>query len=225
MKGLVLGGTGVIGSAVVRGLRARGVETTFTWHGNEARAKELGGAAVQVDLTRADFADRLFDTTFDILVHCAAVHPLAPLADLTAADFDVPVALAGRATFLAIRAFSRRLIAEKKPGHVVLVGALERAQSLPLSAPFAAAQGMLGPLAMSFSKELGPHRILVNLVAGGLVGDGVSRVLGPSDVESYKKLSALHRLGTAEEIAAPVLFLALDNRYMTGKTLAANGGI
>ena len=80
-------------------------------------------------------------------------------------------------------------------------------------------------LRQPFSKELGPHRILVNLVAGGLVGDGVSRVLGPSDVESYKKLSALHRLGTAEEIAAPVLFLALDNRYMTGKTLAANGGI
>lgn len=225
MKALVLGGSGVIGSAVVRGLRARGIETTFTWHTNEARAKELGGDAIRVDLTNPDFAPRLFSTTFDVLVHCAAVHPLAQLEDLSVADFDAPVALAGRATFLAVRAFSERLIAEKKPGHVVLVGALERAQSLPLSAPFAAAQGMLGPLAMSFAKALGPHGILVNLVAGGLVGDGVSRVLAPADVENYKKLSALHRLGTADEIVAPILFLALDNRYMTGKTFAANGGI
>lgn len=225
MKALVLGGSGVIGSAVVRGLRARNVETTFTWFENETKAKALGGDAIRVDLTKPDFASVLFSTTFDILVHCAAVHPLATFADLGAADFDTPVALAGRATFLAVQAFSKRLIAEKKPGHVVLVGALERAQSLPLSAPFAAAQGMLGPLAMSFAKELGPHGILVNLVAGGLVGDGVSRVLAPSDIENYKKLSALHRLGTADEIVAPILFLALDNRYMTGKTLAANGGI
>ena len=225
MKAMVLGGTGVIGSAVVRGLRARGVGTTFTWHSNEAKAKELGGESMRVDLTDPRAVAPLFSTTFDILVHCAAVHPLAPFSELKAPDFDAPVALAGRATFLAVQAFSKRLIAEKKPGHVVLVGALERAQSLPLSAPFAAAQGMLGPLAMSFAKELGPHGILVNLVAGGLVGDGVSRVLAPADIENYKKLSALHRLGTAEEIAAPILFLALENRYMTGKTLAANGGI
>ena len=225
MKAMVLGGTGVIGSAVVRGLRARGVETTFTWHSNEAKAKELGGESVRVDLTDPIAVAPLFSTTFDVLVHCAAVHPLASFADLSAADFDGAVALAGRATFLAVQAFSKRLIGEKKPGSVVLVGALERAQSLPLSAPFAAAQGMLGPLAMSFAKELGPHGILVNLVAGGLVGDGVSRVLAPADIENYKKLSALHRLGTADEIAAPILFLALENRYMTGKTLAANGGI
>lgn len=222
---LVLGGTGVIGEAVVKGLRARGVETSFTWHTNEAKAKALGEGARRVDLTQPNFAAALFDRTFDILVHCAAVHPVAPFEDLTAADFDAAVMLSGRATFLAVQAFSKRLIAEKKPGHVVLVGALERAQSLPLSAPFAAAQGMLGPLAMSFSKELGPHGILVNLVAGGLVGAGVSRVLGPADVENYKKLSSLHRLASAEEIAAPILFLALENEYMTGKTLAANGGI
>lgn len=225
MRALVLGGTGVIGSAVVRGLRARGVETTFTFHTNQAKATELGGPSVKVDLTDPDAIAPLFASTFDVLVHCAAVHPLGRFADLGAEDFDTPVALAGRATFLAVRAFSARLVAEKRPGHVVLVGALERAQSLPLSAPFAAAQGMLGPLAMSLAKELGPHGILVNLVAGGLVGDGVSRVLDAESIETYRKLSALHRLGRAEEIAAPVLFLALDNRYMTGKTLAANGGI
>lgn len=227
-RALVLGGTGVIGSAVVTALRARGVETTFTWHAHGEKARALGGSAIQVDLRDPRATRALFETTYDVLVHCAAVHPLAPFDDLTAEDFDAAVTLSGRATFVAVQAFAKRWNAEKRDGaqaHVVLVGALERAQSLPLSPPFAAAQGLLGPLAMSFAKELGPRGILVNLVAGGLVGSGVSKVLDAASVEDYKKLSSLHRLATAEEIAAPVVFLALDNRYMTGKTLAANGGI
>lgn len=223
---LVLGGTGAIGSAVVRALAERGVPTTFTWFQNEARARELGGGGVRVDLSKPSEIRALFaERTPDILIQCAAVHPRAPLAELTADDFDAAMALSGRATFVAVQELARKLIAEKRVGHVVLVGALERAQSLPLSAPFAAAQGMLGPLAMSFAKELGPHGILVNLVAGGLVGSGVSRDLDPAQKGAYEKLSALRRLGTPEEIAAPVVFLALENRYMTGKVLAANGGI
>jgi NAD(P)-dependent dehydrogenase (short-subunit alcohol dehydrogenase family) len=126
---------------------------------------------------------------------------------------------------VAVQEIARGLAEEKRPGHVVFVGALDRAQSLPLTPTFAAAQGMLGPLAMALAKELGPQGILVNLVSGGLVGAGISRDLDPSLVRDYEKLSALRRLGRPEEIAAPVLFLALDNEYMTGKTLAANGGI
>ena len=225
-QALVLGGSGVIGSAVVRALAARGVETTFTWFRNEARARELGAGGVRVDLGKPAEIRALFsDRSPDILIQCAAVHPRGSLSELSADDFDAAMALSGRATFVAVQELARKLIAEGRPGHVVLVGALERAQSLPLSAPFAAAQGILGPLAMSFAKELGPHKILVNAVAGGLVGAGVSRDLDPAQVRAYEKLSALHRLGKPEEIAAPVVFLALDNRYMTGKVLAANGGI
>jgi len=223
---LVLGGTGVIGSAVVRALAARGVPTTFTYFQNEARARELGAGGVRVDLGKPAEVRALFtERTPDILIHCAAVNRQGALSELTVDDLDASLALSGRATFIAVQELARKLIAEGRPGHVVLVGALERAQSLPLSAPFAAAQGILGPLAMSFAKELGPHGILVNLVAGGLVGSGVSRDVDPAQLRAYEKLSALHRLGRPEEIAAPVVFLALDNRYMTGKVLAANGGI
>lgn len=225
-EALVLGGTGVIGSAVVRALQARGVATSFTYLRNEAGARALGPGGVRVDLTKPEEIRTLFAARSpDVLIHCAAVHPRAPLAELSADDFDAAVALSGRATVIAVQELAKKLIAAQRPGHVVLVGALERAQSLPLSAPFAAAQGMLGPLAMSFAKELGPHGILVNLVAGGLVGAGVSQDLDPEQTRAYEKLSALRRLGKPEEIAAPVVFLALENRYMTGKVLAANGGI
>jgi NAD(P)-dependent dehydrogenase (short-subunit alcohol dehydrogenase family) len=206
-RALVLG-TGAIGSAVVRGLAARGVES-------KAVSRSTG-----VDLANADQVRALFRDPYDILVHCAAIHPPA---DASIDEFDAAVALSGRATYVAIRAFAEARAGQ--PGHVILVGALERAQSLPLTPAFAASQGMLGPLAMAFAKELGPKGILVNLVTGGLTGSGASARLSAEQKATYEKLSALHRLATPDEIAAPVVFLALDNAYMTGKTLAANGGI
>jgi 3-oxoacyl-[acyl-carrier protein] reductase len=120
---------------------------------------------------------------------------------------------------------ARRLVADGRSGHVVLVGALDRAQSLPLSVAFAAAQGMLGAMTMALAKELGPSGVRVNLVAGGPTRTGLSARLDPVLLADYERLSALRRVGTADEIAACVTFLALENEYMTGKVLAANGGI
>lgn len=232
---LVLGGTGAIGAAVLRALARRGLPATFTYRTSEARARALaaehGQTALRVDLARPDAIRGMFaaldarGVVADVLVHAAAVHRAAPLAELTADDFDGAVAVTGRAAFVAVQELARRLASSRAPGHVVFVGALDRAQSLPLTPTFAAAQGMLGPLAMALAKELGPAGVRVNVVAGGLVGAGISRDLDPALVRDYEKLSALRRLGTAEEIAAAVAFLALENEAMTGKVLPANGGI
>ncbi len=234
---LVLGGTGVIGAAVVKALVDRGLSTTFTFLRNEDKARALvlacasRATSMRVDLTQSKEILRLFgalderDVTCDVLVHCAAVHANTKLTELTEEELDHAVALTGRAAIVAVRELASRLAHREVGGHVVLVTALERTQSLPLAPAFAASQGMLGPLAMSLAKELGPRNILVNTVAGGLVGKGISQHLDPKRVKDYEKLSALRRLGTPEEIAAAVVFLGLDNTYMTGKTLAANGGI
>lgn len=232
---LVLGGTGVIGAAVVKALVERGLSTTFTFLRNEEKARTLASSSratsMRVDLTQSKEILQLFaalderGVTCDVLVHCAAVHASRKLTELTEEEVDHAVALTGRAAIIAVRELASRLARREVGGHVVLVTALERTQSLPLAPAFAASQGMLAPLAMSLAKELGPRNILVNTVAGGLVGKGISQHLDPKRVKDYEKLSALRRLGTPEEIAAAVVFLGLDNTYMTGKTLAANGGI
>jgi NAD(P)-dependent dehydrogenase (short-subunit alcohol dehydrogenase family) len=111
------------------------------------------------------------------------------------------------------------------PANVVFTGALHAGQSLPLSAPFAAAQGALGPLAMSLAKELGPKNVRVNLVTGGLTNAGISASIAPARVADYERFSALRRLGTSDEIAAPIVWLALDNTYVSGKVFPVNGGI
>ena len=112
-------------------------------------------------------------------------------------------------------------------GHIVLVGALDRAQSLPLPVHFAATQGMLSAMAMALAKELGPlghprqhggarrprRRPLARASIAGLVAtyESSARCAAPG-----------HARGGG---AKRSLWLALENTYMSGKVLSVNGGI
>jgi 3-oxoacyl-[acyl-carrier protein] reductase len=109
--------------------------------------------------------------------------------------------------------------------HIVLVGALDRTQSLPLPPHFAATQGALAALAMALGHELGSAGIFVNLVALGLLDGGLSRELVSRRRKDYETFSALRRLGTTKEAAKVIVWLALENTFIQGKVVSANGGI
>jgi 3-oxoacyl-[acyl-carrier protein] reductase len=218
-RALVIGGTGAIGSAVLRGLAKKRVPTTFTYRSNETKARalasELDARPVALDLTDLA-AVRSFDLAgITALVFCAA-------SSFSNDETDDEITRALTVSVHAPLVMARGL---GGPANVVFVGALHAGQSLPLSAPFAAAQGALGPLAMALAKELGPRDVRVNLVTGGLTNGGISASIAPARIADYERFSALRRLGTAEEIAEPILWLALDNTYVSGKVFPANGGI
>ncbi|MFO0759386.1 MAG: SDR family oxidoreductase [Byssovorax sp.] len=135
-----------------------------------------------------------------------------------------PEAVSVRSAYLAARALMGPMSAGAG-AILVFVGALDRGQSLPLPAAFAASQGALGALAMALAKELGPAQIRSNLLVSGLLDGGISRALSPKLREDYLALSALRRLGRPEEVAKVAAWLLFDNRYLSGKTVTVNGGI
>jgi 3-oxoacyl-[acyl-carrier protein] reductase len=180
-----------------------------------ALASELDQRAVQLDLGDLS-AVRSFDLSgVTSLVFCAA-------SAFSIEENDDEIA---RALTVSVHAPLVMCRALSGPANVVFAGALHAGQSLPLAAPFAAAQGALGPLAMALAKELGPKNIRVNLVTGGLTNAGIAAAIAPARVLDYQRFSALRRLGTTDEIAAPIVWLALDNTYVSGKVFPANGGI
>ena len=128
------------------------------------------------------------------------------------------------APLLAIQALSTKMRAQAG-GDVVLVGALNIGQSLPLPTAFATTQGALTSMAMASAKELGPHGIRVNVVAAGVLDGGMASRLSNETVEDFKKFSALRRTGRAADVAKVVRWLALENTYMSGKVVPVNGGI
>jgi NAD(P)-dependent dehydrogenase (short-subunit alcohol dehydrogenase family) len=228
-RALVFGGSGYVGSEVVAELRRQGVETVFTYLSNEAKAKQIakehGALAEKVDLADSTAVQALVGkTSADIFVHCAGISQLLTLDSISDADWARAHAINVQAAFTASRMLAPHM-AKKKSGHIVLVGALDRTQALPLPVHFAATQGALSALTMGLAKELGSDGILVNQVALGLLEGGLSAALGKELAEDYKNFSALRRMGTAREAAKAITWLALENTYISGKVISVNGGI
>jgi 3-oxoacyl-[acyl-carrier protein] reductase len=228
-RALVFGGTGTVGREVLRGLAEAGVSTVFTYHHSRERAAELA-SSLGFEGRPVDLADpaqargliRSLDPPPDVFVHCAAVNPARPFVDLTDEDWQRLQAVNVQSALVACQELAPRM---KAGGDIVLVGALDRTQSLPLPPHFAATQGALGALTMALAKELGPAGIRVNLVALGLLEDGLSRDLSPELLADFERFSSLRRRGRAAEAAKVLLWLALHNSYMSGKVLSVNGGI
>lgn len=229
-RALVLGGTGAVGSAVARELRTREVTCTLGYHQNAARAEalagELGCQIARLDATdgRGLAAFIRESGPFDILVHAAATLERAPLAELTDAAFDAAFALNARSALIACREIAPAMI-DRGDGDILLVGGLDRAQSLPVPVAYAATQGMLAAMAMALAKELGPHGVRINMIALGLLDTGLSLALDNRLREDFLAFSALRRFGTAAEAAVAIAWLALHNRYLNGKVIPINGGL
>ena len=235
MKALVFGGTGTVGSEVVRAFAAADVQTLFTFHRSkekaEALAKETKQEARAIDLREPAAIRALVESLEtagqgpEVFVHCAAVTRPALFGGVSDADWDEVTAVNARSAFVAVQALSAGM-SQRKRGDIVLLGALDRAQSIPVPVHFAATQGMISAMTMALAKELGPSGIRVNQIALGVLAEGgVSRDLNAKLVADYRNFSALQRTGTAREVAGVIAWLALENTYMSGKVLPVNGGI
>ncbi len=148
------------------------------------------------------------------------------MIELDIATWQRAVAVNVQSAMMIVQWLAQRHAGEtRRFRHVVLVGGLDRTQSLPLPAGFAATQGALNALTMALGHELGPKGVFVNLVALGVLDGGLSRELMSQRVKEYEMFSALRRRGTADEAAKVITWLALENTYIQGKVLSVNGGI
>ena len=226
---LLFGGTGAIGSAVARELARRGLVATFTYLSRDQQAaalsREYGHRAVRCDLANAgetrSFLASL-DPAPDVVIHCAAISGNHSIAEIDDELWNRMMSINARSALLAAQDLAAR---GGKGGDIVLVGALDRAQSLPLPVHFAASQGTLSAMVMALAHELGPQGIRVNMITLGVMGGGLSETLAMESRKDYKRFSALRREGTPDEAARTIAWLALENSYIQGKVIPVNGGI
>lgn len=233
-RALVLGGTGTVGRAVLAELARAEVPAVFTYRSSKERADELARTgerrAVRLDLDDLDAVRSCIDELIgageipDALIDCAAIAAAADIADITDELWARAQRINCQAPFVVCQRLAEHWRANRR-GDVVLVGALDRVQSLPMPVAFAATQGMLSGLTMGLAKQLGGDGIRVNMVALGLLGEGLSLEVSPQLYDDYHRFSALRRSGTAEEAARFITWLALHNQYMNGKVVPVNGGI
>lgn len=233
---LVTGSSQGIGKAIALKLAADGAKVIVHARGAgkaEAVAEQIcaqGGTADVVlgDLTAGEAATTVVEQAFavhgalDILV-CNAGGGKGGLAvNQTVEAIDSVLALNLRSTMLATIAFAR--LTESDRGRVVFISSGMATHAAPGVSIGAAAKAGAECFIRSVAQELGPRGITCNSVAPGCTR--TEMIAGQSWPDQVPPWTALRRLGEPEDIADVVAFLASDEaRWLTGLTIAANGGL
>jgi len=236
---IVTGGTRGIGRAVARALAADGAAVVLTGRDPgrvEAAAQELLAAGrealgLTLDLGQGDAVQRVVATTqerfgrIDLLVNNAGITRDALLVRMKDADWDEVLGVNLRAAFQATRAVARVMMRQRS-GRIVNISSASGAMGTAGQANYAAAKAGLIGLTKSTARELAHWGILVNAVAPGLVETDMTAALSAEVRDAYLGQIPLKRMGTPEEVAEVVRFLASDGAsYITGQVIHVNGGL
>jgi 3-oxoacyl-[acyl-carrier protein] reductase len=203
----------------------------------EVRALGRRALAVTGDVSKKADVDRMVDkaiTAFgriDILVCNAGITRFAPFLEMTEEDWDAVVDVDMKGTFLCGQAVARHMV-QRKYGKIINVSSLSGLGARnPTMANYAASKAGVNNLSRVMALALGEHGINVNVVAPGVIHTemGLSRRT-PQQLAAYhdlyKQQTALRRVGTVNDIANVVLFLASDeSSFMTGQVLVSDGGV
>ena len=221
---LVTGGARGIGEAIARTLRELGATVVV---GDLAPAD--GG--IELDVRSAAAWEAAVAWTLgqhgsvDILVNNAAQTVRRPFFEIDEAEWDDVLAVNLRGVFLGCK-IAGRFMRDRGWGRIVNLSSLAgQAGGLVNGAHYAASKaGILG-LTKVVARELAPHGVTVNAVAPAAIDGPVMAALPRAQVEALVRTIPVGRLGTPEEVAALVAFLASDEAaYVTGATFDVNGG-
>lgn len=252
---IITGGSRGIGAAAVKMFSQAGAKVVFNYQKAQAAAERIvhdcgGGAhclAIQLDLDTSEGAKKLIEAAVahfgrvDILVANHGIWPPndAPIDHMTDQQWHRTIAINldsvfGLVKYGVAQMKKQRLAAtatansKKNPaGHVVLISSTAGQRGEALHCDYAASKGALISMVKGLSTELAPHGIYVNCVAPGWVHTDMSTpaLNHPAIREKIFSTIPLGRVGTPEEIAAPILFLCTEHAgFITGEIFNVNGG-
>ncbi len=243
---IVTGAASGIGKATAQALAAQGASIAVVdldAAGVAATVSELNGSGATAHGVVADLGDlgaveAVVDDAVaalgqvDILVNAAGTSSGAGLLDTTPEVWDRIQAVNLRAPFLLMQHAGRHMVARGRGGRIVNVSSGSAFRALPATPAYGASKAGLLSLTRMGAGELGPSGINVNAVAPGITTTPMAlRALGDREGDLDRLVSEgpmanlLHRVSTAEDVAAVIVFLCLPaSRQITGQTINTSAG-
>ena len=237
---IVTGGSRGIGRAVCLELAAGGANVVFCYAGNDAAAHKTaqdveaaGGRALALrcDVSDAAQVDALVSAAgerfgrIDILVNNAGITRDNLLLRMSEAEFDMVVAANLKGAVLCMKAVSKRML-KQRCGRIVNLSSVVGLRGNAGQVNYAASKAGIIGMTKSLAKELASRGVTVNAVAPGFIETDMTAALSESARSAAQGSIPMGRLGTPEDVAKAVAFLAGDDAaYITGQVLAVDGGM
>jgi 3-oxoacyl-[acyl-carrier protein] reductase len=233
---LITGASGGIGGAIARALHKQGATVTLSGTRADALAKlkDSLGERTHVVAARMDEAadiDRLAKEAeaamgkIDILVNNAGITRDNISMRMKDEEWEKVLHVNLTGTFRLTRAAMRGMM-RRRGGRVINITSIVGVTGNPGQANYAAAKAGLIGMSKSLAQELASRGITVNCIAPGFIATPMTDVLTDDQKKAILARVPADRLGTPDEIAAGVVFLASDEAaYVTGQTLHINGGM
>ena len=237
---VVTGGSRGLGRAICLELAAGGANLVFCFAGNEAAAQETAQACralgAEVDYLRCNVADssqvkELMETAvqrfgrIDILVNNAGITRDGLMLTMKESDFDQVVETNLKGTFLCMKAVARQMI-KQRYGRIINLSSVVGLHGNAGQVNYAASKAGVIGMTKSLAKELASRGVTVNAVAPGFMETDMTAALSEAARAATLAAVPMGRMGTAEEVAQAVAFLASDCAgYITGQILGVDGGM
>jgi 3-oxoacyl-[acyl-carrier protein] reductase len=237
---VVTGGTRGIGRAITLAFAREGARVFAAYLENDDAARALTEAAsglpgtvslFKADVSTSSGATGLINAAtaesghIDVLVNNAGIIRDCYLAMMSDDDWEAVIRSNINPLFHCCKWGLRKMIGRRR-GSIVNISSISAMIGTPGHANYAASKGAVISFTKSLAREAGPMGIRVNAVVAGIIATDMTASLKQDVVEQIVKKSALERIGTAEEIASTVLFLASERAsYITGQSIIVDGGI
>ena len=236
-KALITGATGGIGSAIARALHSQGAEVILSGTRQDALnelANELSDRAhsIAADLSDKSSIDALIKQIsdistdgVDIVINNAGIVRDNLLVRMKDEEWNQVLDINLVAGYKLIQGLMRGMM-KRRWGRIIGISSVVGATGNPGQANYAAAKaGMIG-FSKALAQEVATRGITVNVISPGMIQTGMTDGLNEEQYARLLSTIPLGRLGSPEEIAASVIYLASDEAaYVTGATLHVNGGM
>ncbi|AQP44153.1 beta-ketoacyl-ACP reductase [Tessaracoccus flavus] len=225
---LVTGGSKGIGRAMAEAFRDAGYRVAATYRSGGVPDGVLG---VTCDITDQGQVDQAFETIekelgpVEVLVANAGVTRDTLLMRMSDDDWQTVIDTNLTGTFRVVRRAARPMM-RARFGRIVLISSVVALLGSPGQINYSSSKAALVGMARSLTRELGTRNVTANVVAPGFIETDMTSVLGEDTIADYRKRIPAGRLGSVDDVARAVLFLANDSSgYISGAVLPVDGGL
>lgn len=225
---LITGGSRGIGAAAVRAFVRAGYRVSFFYEKRmeaaQVLAAETGAEAIRCDVADTEAVARAVEALppVDVLVNNAGISHVGLISQITPREWDRLFAVNVKGVYNTVRAVLPAML-RKQAGAIVNVSSMWGQAGASCEAAYSATKGAVIALTQALARELGPSGIRVNAVSPGLIDTEMNACLSQTDKEAMAEDTPLGRMGTPEEVAEAILYLA-GAKFVTGQILPVNGG-